>query len=997
MSSEISTPKPTRLSLREGVAIAALLASLGGVGMAFAWPWLPRSAPGAASLASFAPVEDGRAALYVKYGPDGKPVSWESQNQQVLRPGRALAGELRKAQSDAVEKLFLRPGEKEISDRELLRRLGGATLVRLTSRELKPGGDLSTSVSLLLRDGRGEYLVGFYDAANDRDLVFEPALLSLPAEVKPGRSWESRGKLAGMVDYTFTGRVLEAAPFREQDREMEDCRRVETRFVLANAGATLNDEQWSGWYCAGVGLVSEQARDAAGKPTHRRVALAAEGLPSALAAALPAVQAAAPAAAEGAPRGPWHLSRVARIGQMVNSSESTILPVWIPGAPPAVLVAGQGSDLTAYDAADPTGRVLWRFHPGGTVYSPPAYDAATGRIFFGASDKRLYALDARGLFLWSFRTGDNVATRPAVVNGVVVFGSEDRTIYGVDAATGRLRWKHGSGGPVVSSPAAVGGLVAIGSDDGTVYGIDAASGRVRWTHETDDAVEAPVVAEGGTLYVAGRDKKLRALDPRTGEARWTGTVGNVVRSAPAVGPAAVYVVDAYGYVKAFDRASGRRLWSTSTEGYSGPVAVADGALFVARGDGTVHRLSLQGKKVAEWSTPGAKEGKGPSFHLGATAAAGAVWLADHSAGVWRLGAPTGGALPLPLAWMREASAKPFSLNLLTSTPVEHEGRAFLLDRENHLYEVDPASGAAVLRGRLADTVRSALAEPVTAGSTLLVPVGNTLHAARLPDGRALWSHRGEGLALHPAAVAGGTVLWTAQREGGTQGSEGGTLYAVDAATGRLRWSHRIEGVAAVGRAVVRGNTVFLGTPATALDLATGRVLWKAPAREAALGGPALSARGDVLFAAALGRESGTGSVTAHRASDGRPLWRADLGRDETLHLMDRLRVDGEVVVVPSLSGRVLALDAATGRERWRYTPDAPRLGTVTVDGGRVYLALQNGQVVVLDAATGRVAARFTDLEQSLSAYGYAQRPVRVGGRLIVPTGISLLAFDLPRE
>ncbi len=995
MSAETSPPHPVRATPGEMAGVVLLAGAVAVAGAAFAWPWIPRAAAGSAAMAAYSPVADGRAALYAKRGPDGAVLSWESENQQVLLPGRALAGDLRKAQRAALERLFLRPGEEDVEDGELVRRLGSATLVRTVTRELGAGGKVGTTVALSVRDARGSFLLALYDPANDRDMVFDPAVPTWVPDLAPGRAWEQKGKLAGSIDYAYSGKVIEAGAFRGEGRSFPDCIRTRGRLVLAMEGSTLSDETWLGWHCAGVGMVDEQALDAAGRLVSRRVAAAAEGVAGSQALLPPALPAAASAPAAPA-SGDWSLARVGRLGHTVNASESTIAPVWVPGRPAMLLAAGRGADLTAYDASDPTGSVLWRFHPAGTVYSPPGFDARTGRIFFGASDKRVYALDRRGLFLWSVRTGDNVATRPLVVGDVVVFGSEDRVVYGVSAATGAPRWTRVTGGAVVSSPAVIGGTVAIGSDDGTVRGLDAATGEERWTHETGDAVEAPVVAEGGVFYVASRDRTVRALDPRSGRALWRAEVGNVVRAAPAVGPAAVYVVDHEGWLKAFDRAGGRRLWTAPVNGYAGPAVVAGGVPYVARGDGTVHRVDPRtGRKTAEWKGAGT-DGKSPGFHLGAAPGGGAVWLADFGANVWRLGAGTGGTVPLGLAWSRQVSEEPFAMNLLTTTPLPFGGGALVVDRSSNLYRLDPATGAATRRGSVADGERSPLVEPAVAGRTLLVPAGNTLFATRLPDAKRLWTFRGEGTALAPAVAAGGLALWTAQAEGGTAGRESGTLYAVDLATGRLRWSHPVRGVGAVGGAAVHGGRVFLGAPATALDLATGRVLWTARVGDAPLGTPTLSPAGDVVYAGALSADGKRGSVVALAAADGRVRWRAELGKDETLMFLDRIWTAGPLLVVPSLSGKVIALDAATGAERWRFAPEAPRLGSVTVQDGRVYLALQNGQVVVLDAATGRPVARFSDLELDLSGFSYAQRPLVVAGRVVVPTGMVLLGFEVPR-
>ena len=79
----------------------------------------------------------------------------------------------------------------------------------------------------------------------------------------------------------------------------------------------------------------------------------------------------------------------------------------------------------------------------------PAEHAANlrpvGRIYFGATDKKLYALHARGLFLRAFETRDNAASRPVVAGDTLVFGSENRNVYGLDADTGEVRWRAHTG------------------------------------------------------------------------------------------------------------------------------------------------------------------------------------------------------------------------------------------------------------------------------------------------------------------------------------------------------------------------------------------------------------------------------------------------------------------------------------------------------------------------------------------------------------------------
>ena len=73
---------------------------------------------------------------------------------------------------------------------------------------------------------------------------------------------------------------------------------------------------------------------------------------------------------------------------------------------------------------------------------------------------------------------------PAVANGVVYFGSHDRFLYAVDAATGELRWRYETRGKVKSSPSVSNGTVYVGSWDKRMHAVDIETGLVKWTFET---------------------------------------------------------------------------------------------------------------------------------------------------------------------------------------------------------------------------------------------------------------------------------------------------------------------------------------------------------------------------------------------------------------------------------------------------------------------------------------------------------------------------------
>jgi outer membrane protein assembly factor BamB len=122
----------------------------------------------------------------------------------------------------------------------------------------------------------------------------------------------------------------------------------------------------------------------------------------------------------------------------------------------------------------------------------------------GSGDGKLYALKAAdGKLVWSYLTGGEVASSPAIANGTVIFGSYDGKLYALDAQVGALKWSYATGDKLVSSPAVANGAVYVGSYDHMVYAFGSALNRPNSSNSVPMVwIVAAVVIVIGALITA---------------------------------------------------------------------------------------------------------------------------------------------------------------------------------------------------------------------------------------------------------------------------------------------------------------------------------------------------------------------------------------------------------------------------------------------------------------------------------------------------------------
>jgi len=155
--------------------------------------------------------------------------------------------------------------------------------------------------------------------------------------------------------------------------------------------------------------------------------------------------------------------------------------------------------------------------------------------------------------------------------------------------------------------------------------------------------------------------------------------------------------------------------------------------------------------------------------------------------------------------------------------------------------------------------------------------------------------------------------------------------------------------------------VYAGTgfaQVVALDAKTGNVLWRTPVSAPMRAAP--TAFGGQVYAITKDNQ-----LFAINADSGEVVW-THTGIEETAGLLGSASpaVDGDIVIVPYSSGEIFALRAENGRQLWSDNLAAIRRadavsaladirGRPVVDRGRVYAISHSGRMVAIDLASGR--------------------------------------------
>ena len=278
-----------------------------------------------------------------------------------------------------------------------------------------------------------------------------------------------------------------------------------------------------------------------------------------------------------------------------------------------------------------------------------------------------------------------------------------------------------------------------------------------------------------------------------------------------------------------------------------------------------------------------------------------------------------------------------------------------------------------------------------------------------------------------AVTTDGSLSWTRDLlpagDGGSDASGGGLAYgggklfvnsgfglvtALNPATGEMLWQQNLRATG-TGAPSVYGDLVYLvagDDVAWALDTDTGRIAWQlaaTPDLNNVQGGPAPALTEKYAIFA-----FGANELQGAFRKGGLRLWDAQVPGQRKGYSGARVGditgdpvIDGKTVYVGTHSGRTVALNLGNGERIWTATDGA--LGPVWPAGGSVFLVSDRNELLRLDAETGdRIWGRplpfFTKERPRRQSEIFAHHgPIIAGGQLIVASSDGQIRFFDPES
>ena len=217
-------------------------------------------------------------------------------------------------------------------------------------------------------------------------------------------------------------------------------------------------------------------------------------------------------------------------------------------------------------------------------------------------------LPSKPALVWSFKSGGPVRSSPVIATGKVFVGSDDSKVYALDFTTGSKVWEFKADGPVQAPPLFYSNRVFVGSTEGAFFALDAATGIQLWKYGTEGKIAGSanffVNAGKPNLLIGSYDFKLHCVDATTGKAVWTYESGNYINGSPAVADGKTVFGGCDAMLHIISLADGKKIKEIEAGAYiAASVALADNRAYFGHYENEFLCIDLAEDKVLDFPRP----------------------------------------------------------------------------------------------------------------------------------------------------------------------------------------------------------------------------------------------------------------------------------------------------------------------------------------------------------------------------------------------------------
>jgi outer membrane protein assembly factor BamB len=177
-----------------------------------------------------------------------------------------------------------------------------------------------------------------------------------------------------------------------------------------------------------------------------------------------------------------------------------------------IIVGETNGDVQAFSTSG--GSATWTYSSG-TSAVVTAASIQGGAVYFGAGDSMYAVKETSGTAVWHYTTpgqiGDSFTMQTTSQHGVIlVAGSANGHLYGLNAATGADLWNTKMGSPITGVASSF--VTYIFNTSTGVFGAGRITDGIRaWKYSTSAGATTPPVVANGTIYAGGHNSDLYAF------------------------------------------------------------------------------------------------------------------------------------------------------------------------------------------------------------------------------------------------------------------------------------------------------------------------------------------------------------------------------------------------------------------------------------------------------------------------------------------------------